>query len=154
MLFSLKKRCFRAVCWHQPFPQLDPGRSCSVDQCTSAEFLKWQNLSGRWEGSLCAGTELLFLSGGLRCLSNWLFSGSGGFVEIQLFLLYNRFFDSVWRAAWSFYMWISMPIWLVPGSAAQNSREKAVYKKAEAADVFKICGASSDRMFLTCICGQ
>ena len=31
---------------------------------------------------------------------------------------------------------------------------KSCLQKAEAADVFKICGASSDRMFLTCICGQ
>ena len=43
------------------FRTLDPGRSCSVDQCTSAEFLKWQNLSGRWEGGLCVP--------GLNCYS-------------------------------------------------------------------------------------
>ena len=55
-----------------------------------AEFFQRRDLSGKGKGSLRAGAELLFLSGGSRGMSDRFLSGGGRLIEIQLFLLYNR----------------------------------------------------------------
>ena len=114
----------------------------AADQSSSAQFFEGQNLSGQWENGLRAGAQLLFLPGSIGCLSDRLVSGSGGVVEIQLFLLHHRISYFARCAARPLYLRFSVSVRMVSGAAAQNSDQKDLHQKAEAADLHKIrCSA-------------
>ena len=53
---------------------------------------------------MCAGAELLFLSGGVGRLSDRVVPGGCRVVKVQLFLLYNGLPDTPWGIAWALHM--------------------------------------------------
>ncbi len=81
-------------------------------------FLKGGLYQGAGKTVVCAGTELLLLSGSVRGLSHRSVSGGGGVIEVQLFLLYHRLSHSAGRAAGALYLRLPLSLRLVSGAAA------------------------------------
>ena len=63
-------------------------------------FLKGGLYQGAGKNRLCAGAELLLLSGGLRSLPHRGVSGGGGVFQVQLLLLYHRLPLFCWACCW------------------------------------------------------
>ena len=98
--------------------RLDSGSSSTSDQHASPQFFEWFSESGKGKIRLCAGIELLFLSGSSRLLSHRGISGSCRVIEIQVFLLCHRNIDIAWCFAGEIYLWISVSVRLVSGAFA------------------------------------
>lgn len=117
---------------------MDPGGSGITYKYSSAEFYKGEHISGKRKSRMCAGIELLFLSGGSRCLPDRRISGSGRRIKISFFLLYKWIFNFARRADGAFHMRILMSFRLVSRSAAQDPLQKVFHKEVKASSLDQI----------------
>ena len=105
-------------------------------------FCKRSAVSGRRKIRLRAGAELLFLPGRGRCLSGGSIPGGGGLFQVPLFLLHYRHPHPLWGVAGAVHLRFPLPIRVVSGAFAQDPIPQAFHQKAEAAALFKVCGAA------------
>ena len=97
---------------------MDTGSCHALHEQPDFELWKRQHLSGNGKNHVRAGTELLFLPGCGRRVSDRSFSGGRRLVKIQLFLLYYGDFDPVRGAARTCYLRVFVPVWMVSGAFA------------------------------------
>lgn len=73
---------------------------------------------------MCSRFELLLMPCRFRSLSHRCFSGSGWVFKIQIFLLHHGIYHLTWCNLRSIYMRFPLSLRMVPGSAAQDTRQK------------------------------
>ena len=94
---------------------------------------------------MCSRFELLLIPCRFRSLSHRCFSGSGWVFKIQIFLLYHGIYHLTWCNLRSIYMRFPLSLRMVPGSAAQDTRQKVLYTKAETTALSEIPDSSGIR---------
>ena len=105
---------------------------CSSDQRISVWLSDRPDLYRPHENSVCAGAELLFLSGGAGGLSHWLFAGSAGRQKLWIFFLCDRIFIAVRLSAGTSGLRMAVPFRAGAGSAASDSIFQETEKSAGA----------------------
>ena len=94
---------------------------------------------------MCSRFELLLMPCRFRSLSHRCFSGSGWVFKIQIFLLHHGIYHLTWCNLRSIYMRFPLSLRMVPGSAAQDTRQKVLYTKAETTALSEIPDSSGIR---------
>ena len=129
---------------------MDTGSGHTAYQYSYSQFLSGQNISGQGENGMRPRVKLLFLSCCHGSLSHRSLSGGCRIIQIQVFLLHNRVSDSTRSDTGKIYLWLFMSLWMVSGSASQNSRKEIFHSQAEASAVSEIhhpcsfCDPSAD----------
>ena len=101
-------------------------------------FFQGKIYQGKAKTVCVPGTKLLFLSCCHGSVSHGRASGSCRIIQIQVFLLHNRVSDSTRSDTGKIYLWLFVSLWMVSGSASQNSRKEIFHSQAEAATVSEI----------------
>mgnify|MGYP000379251119 CR=1 FL=1 len=117
---------------------MDTGSGHTAYQYSYSQFLSGQNISGQGENGMRPRVKLLFLSCCHGSLSHRSLSGGCRIIQIQVFLLHNRVSDSTRSDTGKIYLWLFMSLWMVSGSASQNSRKEIFHSQAEASAVSEI----------------
>ena len=92
-----------------------------IDQRLPQGLCGRKNLSRQQQGAVCAGTQLLLLSGCAGSLSHRLATGGAGQREIPIFLLCLWLFDAVRHFDGQVCLRMDLPVWTGAGPAAQDT---------------------------------
>ena len=117
---------------------MDTGSGHTAYQYSYSQFLSGQNISGQGENGMRPRVKLLFLSCCHGSVSHRSLSGGCRIIQIQVFLLHNRVSDLTRSDTGKIYLWLFMSLWMVSGSASQNSRKEIFHSQAEAAAISEI----------------
>ena len=117
---------------------MDTGSGHTAYQYSYSQFLSGQNISGQGENGMRPRVKLLFLSCCHGSLSHRSLSGGCRIIQIQVFLLHNRVSDLTRSDTGKIYLWLFMSLWMVSGSASQNSRKKVFHSQAETTKIPEI----------------
>ena len=98
-----------------------------------------------FQGKIYQGKAKTVCVPGLNCyscchgsVSHRSLSSGCRIIQIQVFLLHNRVSDLTRSDTGKIYLWLFVSVWMVSGSASQNSRKEIFHSQAEAAAVSEI----------------